>query len=314
MNARLRAVEAAMPEKSWFERLARTPTDGLLGILREYYGGFDGVESPFKFERGLDGQRKIDLQLVASLVNDPRTLVFLFSGYDFDNAIRMWKAHRLGVTAAYYECGLIPVDVLEKAVVSKDRVALPRYGKDLLEMLGSAGESLELSQAEYLAEAAKWRFLLELAPCRESHEYTRARIDLANIKSFVRLKRVSIRAEAIEMVWLEGGEIERSRYFDFIKGTEEEFYAYLRFTDYRGLIDLGLGKEMKLWKIDALIKRWLLALLRESRYRFFDLSPVFNHLELLDRNYTVIRAIMSGKMNKIPEKILLEELEVLTAA
>jgi hypothetical protein len=314
MNARLRAIEAAMPEAPWFERLARTPVDGLLGSLREYYRGFDGVESPFKFERGLDVQRAMDLGLIASLVSDPATLVFLFSGYDFDNAIRMWKAQRLGVTAAYYGCGLVPLDVLENAVAARDRVSLPRYCAALLEMLESGGQSLGLSQAEYLAEAAKWKFLLEQAPCGESRAYTRARIDLANIKTFVRLKRTSVRSASLEMVWLEGGAIERSRYLEFIKGTEEEFYAALRFTDYRDLLGIGLGAEMKLWKIDALIKRRLLGLLGESRYRFFDLSPVLYHLELLDRNYTIVRAIMSGKLNKVPERILLEELEVLTTA
>lgn len=303
-----------MPEKPWFERLTRTPVDGLLNALREYYDGFEGIDSPFKFEKGLDEQRKADLQLVASLVNDPKALIFLFSGYDFDNAIRMWKAHRLGVTAAYYECGLVASDIIERAVVSKDRVALPRYGKALLEMLETAGESVELVQAEYMAEAAKWMFLLEVAPSKEACAYTRARIDLANIKSFLRLKRASIRREALEMVWLDGGEIERSRFLEFFKGTEEEFYSFLRFTKYSGLVDLGLSREMKLWKIDALIKRQLLGLLAESRYRFFDLTPVIYYLELLDRDYTLIRAIMSGKMNKIPEETILEEIEVLMPA
>jgi hypothetical protein len=312
--ARLRAIESERPGTQWFERLARTNIDGLLPSLRERYPGFEGIESPFDFETGLDRQRTADLRLVASLVTDPRTAVFLFSGYDFDNAVRIYKARRLGVEGEYYRCGLVPVESLERAVAGAGATGVPPYCAALLEAIDTAGEEPALADVEYLAESRKWLHLLEAAPGGDAVAYTRARIDLANIKTFVRLKRTSIRAAGSDAVWLEGGRIERSRLHGFLRGAEDEFYSYLHYTDYRGLVDRGLGPDMKLWKIDAFIRQALLDFLRESRYRFFDVTPVIYHVELLEYEYMLVRAVLSGKMNAVPERFLLEELETLLPA
>ena len=49
--ARLRAIEAAMPDRAWFMRMVRSPARQLLAGVREHYPGFEGVDALHDFER-----------------------------------------------------------------------------------------------------------------------------------------------------------------------------------------------------------------------------------------------------------------------
>jgi len=83
--ARLRAVEAALPEKAWFERLSRAGEENLLGSLREHFRAFEGVGELLDFERALAEERSAALDLVSSLLPGERPRLLVRAGHDFDN-------------------------------------------------------------------------------------------------------------------------------------------------------------------------------------------------------------------------------------
>ena len=62
--ARLRAIEAELPDKAWFQRLARSDSGQLIGSLREHYRGFERVDEVDEFERGLEAERVSCLSLI----------------------------------------------------------------------------------------------------------------------------------------------------------------------------------------------------------------------------------------------------------
>jgi len=313
--ARLRSLEAEMPERSWFERLVRTPDESLMGTLREHYRGFESVSTPTDFEQALEIEKQAMLDLVTGLLQEERSKQFIRGGYDFDNLTHAWKAGKLGVRPAIRPFGLVPSSDIEQAVAGKARGILPPYLESHIEMLESVFEgSKSLAACEYAGEAARWRFLFEVAPDENARAYLRAKVDWLNIKNFIRLRKSTLRTEALDMVWLEGGDLETAKFRSLYRENEEEFFSFLAMTEYMRPLGFCLAKETPLWMIDGAMRKGLMGVLGESRYRFFDVSPVLYHVELRERDYELLRRIIVGKLNRLPEEIVIERVNVLLAS
>jgi len=309
--ARLRAIEAVMPDRAWFQRLARTPEEGILGALKEQYPAFEGMTSLAGFEEGIEAGRLAVLELVSALVPDPRAREFFRAGYDFDNLVHMWKAWKLESKPALVPFGLVDTELIEGAVRGERGGDLPPYLGDLLERISAMGDDGGLTEAAFEAERAKWRFLGFIAPGAGAAGYIRTKIDLANIKSAIRMRRNELRRTERGTVWLEGGEIEATRWQSLMRDGEEEILKFLEMTSYRKLVSLGLEREMPLWRLEPLLRAQLFEYLGPSRYRFFDISPVLYHIELHERNEQLVRAIVVGQINGLPEDMILEKIDAL---
>jgi hypothetical protein len=307
--ARLRALEAEMPDAAWFQRLVRSPVGGLVAMAREYFPGFEQVESAAGFETGLEEERTLFMVFLTKLLGDGDTILFLRAGYDFDNLLHAWKAAKLGRAPVMTGAGLVDTELILKAVESDEPGVLPDHIGMLLEKLGQHLEKSDLASAQYAGETMKYRFLLGIAPGEAAGTHMRRKIDIANIVTLIRLKRSSLRATNSEDPLLEGGLIDRSRFAALLREPEEELYSFLRYSDYRGLLRFGFGQEADLWRIYSASRSFLMDALGESRLEFFDISPLLYHIELRDRNEYITRTVIVGKVNGIPEDTILERVE-----
>jgi len=308
----LRSLEARLPDRAWFEHFARTPAEGLLGALREYYPAFETTGSIAEFERALEAEKAAILDNITALLRDDRPKLFLRAGYDFANVVVAWKAGRLQRRPTLVPFGLVSPEDVERAVAGTSRGVLPEHLEALVETLErTEAETKSLAACDYAGESAAWRFLFGVAPGDEARAYLRRKIDLGNVKTFIRLKRSGLRTESIETVWMEGGEIEPAALRSHLRGTVEDFFTYLSMSPYGGLLGRGLGPETALWMIDPILKRQLMEMLGESRYRSFDFSPVLYHIELRERGAEMVRAVIVGKLNELPEEMMLERVEAL---
>ena len=301
-----------MPERAWFERLARTNEESLLGAIREYFGGFEGTGTLVDFERALESEKASALELVSGLLQEESARQFIRGGYDFDNVTHAWKAAKLGAARALTPFGLVQPAVVEQAVTGKSRGVLPPHVEAHVDRLDAAFEATRsLAACQHAAENAKWRFLMSVAPDAGARAYLCCKADLANIKTLIRLRRCKLRREALDAVWLPGGEIEPEKFGTLLREEEDSLYSFLATTSYRRLLSLGLSNETALWKIDTLSRQALLESLGESRYVVFDFSPVLYHIELRERDYALLRRIIVGTINRLGEEIILERMNTL---
>ena len=73
----------------------------------------------------------------------------------------------------------------------------------------------------------------------------------------------------------------------------------------------GLGVDGPLWRLDPIVVAATIELGRESAYRFFDIGPILHHLDLRDRNCRLLRMVLAGKVNEVPEGIVQENVDAL---
>lgn len=309
--ARLNAMEAEMPDRSWYERLARTRVGSLLQVLREFYRSFEAIDSIYSFNRALEMEKAEFLELISKLISDRSTERFLRAEYDFDNLIFFWKSDFLGKVSgeqAYNRCGLVGYDILDDALENRSGVYLPGYLKDTFDYLESVTGRLDIDDAQIMLEHRKYAFLLEAAPSDYAVHYTRMRIDTINIKNFIRLKRTGMFDPERER-WIPGGQIDTLTLRALFSESEDQLYSYLSFSPYSRLTDNGLDSETPLWKIEPLLSAELFYQVSQRRHSFFDIAPVIYHLENMSRKYTALRSIIKGRMNSLPEEITFELME-----
>jgi vacuolar-type H+-ATPase subunit C/Vma6 len=310
--ARLRAVEAGKPDRAWFERLARTPEASLLGSLREQYRAFESVSAPDEFERALETEKTAMLDLVTGLLRDERPREFIRARYDFDNLAHAWKASKLGAAPALTRFGLVPAETIAAAAPGAAGGNLPGHLERLRERLEAVYEETKsLAEATYAAEAAKWRHLLEIAPDDASTRCVRRTIDWINIRSFIRLRRTALRKETSAAVWLEGGEIETSTLAELFREEEDAFFSLIGSASCARFLGSSFSRETPLWMLDPLLRRAVMDVLAESRYRFFEFAPVLYHIELGEREFDIVRAVVVGALNRMGEERALERLDAL---
>jgi vacuolar-type H+-ATPase subunit C/Vma6 len=307
--ARLRAIEAELPDKAWYQRLARSPSGQLIGSLREHYRGFERVDAAEAFEDGLDAEKAAYLELVSSLIGDPAVIDFLRSGYDLDNALHLIKARMMGGEAYFNEFGLIETELFEKSFQDGDLSRFPPEIREYLEKLAAVADKKEPALLQSFGEGLKYSYLLDHAPDTEATEYMTIRIDLANIITLIRLQRSGLRRNRTGEEFIDGGTIDRQHLVSLLREPEDELYSFLQFTDYRHLLSSGLAKETPLWAVSTLGEAFALEYLGHSRLRFFDITPVLYHMELRSMHERALRSILTGVTNGLPEERMIERLD-----
>lgn len=307
--ARLRSLEAGMPDRGWYGRLARTPAGQLLTTVRERFPGFEGIDAVHRFEEGIEAERAAFTALLAALAPDRRVLEFLLGGEDFDNYVQAWKGRMIHAEGVLTPFGLVPAEEIAAAVADGDPSKLPARLKELHDRFTALSQAATPAELDYAGENAKWDWLLHAAPEEGAREWARLRIDMANIKSFVRLRRTSLRPDPPPTVFIAGGTIEASRLAVLLDQPIEEFFSLLASTRWHGLAAAGFNAQTPAERIDALLLRRLLDLLGDARLRFFELAPVLYSIELRRRAWTLLRLVFTGAINGLPEDLLAARVE-----
>jgi vacuolar-type H+-ATPase subunit C/Vma6 len=304
-------MEAELPERSWYERLAGADSGTLLQRIGEYYHSFQEIDSIYRYADALEQEKARYLQLISKLIADESVNRFLRAEYDFDNLFLLWKSKFMeaGVEEEVYsECGLTAFDILWDAVENGSGVFLPRYLKEPFDILDSDMERSGLDTAQHAVERSKWDFLLRAAPSEFAREYTRMRIDIFNIRTFIRLKRSAL-LDSEQERWIPGGRIDILTFRTLFSEAEDGLHSYLKYSHYSALAGAGLDSGTDLWRVEPILTGELYRHLRESRHSFFDIEPVIYHLENMERNYTALRGLIAGSINRLPEEVTMEILE-----
>ncbi len=309
--ARIRAMEAAMPDKAWFLRMARSPARQLLTGVREYYQGFEGIDGIQDFETGIEADLASLFDLFSSILGDGPETEFLRAGADFDNYVFAVKGDMMGAEPVLLPFGLTGTDEVAAAAAGGDPVMLPGYLKRLHDLLASAREKGQPASLDREGERAKWEFLLGAAPTEDARLWVRLKIDMVNIKSFARLRPGGLWKEDVSDVWIAGGTIEASRFASLHSEPFEDFLSFLGSTEWKGLQARGFSRDMEAWKIDMALDGELLELTAGSRSRFFDIMPLLHHIGLRERNARLLRTIFTGRINGLPEDDIVDSVEAL---
>ena len=134
-----------------------------------------------------------------------------------------------------------------------------------------------------------------------------ATIDIANIRSFVRIKRIGQELSFLKQVLAKGGSIPEDRYCDVFLKDFDEFFDLLSSTPYGPALSdsfEAIKNKGTLSLFEKLCDNYMIGVLKESRFIPFGIEPVLSYLLAKENETQAIRIVMASKIAGVaPEKI-----------
>ncbi|MGD2295713.1 MAG: V-type ATPase subunit [Candidatus Aminicenantes bacterium] len=138
-------------------------------------------------------------------------------------------------------------------------------------------------------------------------DYFRRKIDLGNLKIFLRAKYSETPKEQFSELVLKGGYVERRRLIDSYELSFSEIGDILRTTAYQDIwvraVDTLVEKETFV-DLERGIEDHLMRFLHRAKYVVFGPEPVFAYALGRKRELNLVRLLGVGKMNLVPTEIL----------
>ena len=149
-----------------------------------------------------------------------------------------------------------------------------------------------------LAKQYKSRFLNQLVE---------AYIDIANIRCFVRIKRIGQELNFLKEVLAQGGSIPVDRYFELYLKNFDDFFEMLDSTVYGPALSSSydaVKNKGSLSGFEKLCDNFMVGVLKQSRFVPFGIEPVLSYLVAKENEAQAIRIVMASKIAGVaPEKI-----------
>ncbi len=316
---RIRALETRLIEKNRFDRMIdASSAEDTLKILAEtdYANAVSELSSVHDFESMLSAELQHVFQTVLGIAPRPDLVAALAFRYDIHNLKVLFKARFLGISSdILIPAGTLQIEKLQHAVSEDDyrdlspqlRLAAEKIIEEFSVNRDPQAIDLSLDRVLYgqligLAAENKSTFLEGL--------FTR-QIDLTNLKSLIRVKRMGLDREFLRKVLLPGGLITFDRLLPLVDEPLETLINSLAMTQYADLIGEGVRDWLEKGtasRLEKLSDDFITAYLKQGKWTAFGLEPLVGYLWAKEMEIKNIRLVLVGKINKLPAEAIRERL------
>ena len=279
---------------------------------------FAGVAGPFEIEKGIRNELSKAYDLLERICPDKESIRLFRYGYDFHNLKAMLKSSVSGIphTDALIDMGTYDVDKLAGEVSENNYRFTPQHLADAaLEALAQYESTKRLDSISCSCDRSKWRFLLEKA--RKSYSQIifrvfREYIDLANIKTFFRVREFAEDHSIFERYFIPGGSHDLDLFTDHMEEEIGLFLDQLRKTRHeRRIVSKGLKtwpEEKSFWRLEIESDNFLLDQFHQMRHQTFSLAPLIYYLLRKISETKLIRTVTGCKLIGMPRSRIEERL------
>ncbi|MGC1120970.1 MAG: V-type ATPase subunit [Candidatus Methanofastidiosia archaeon] len=299
---RVKALEAALIDKAQFKRMAEAPTavEAAKILSETAYADLEGADVP-TMEKVLQEELRRVYDLAQHISPRKEITDVLQMKYDFHNAKVLLKAEVASREPAYLvPLGIVEIENLKKAF--KERI------KDLPVPLARAVEKARLRYEEtgdtqiidFVMDSEYVQTLLEYS--EESsflREFFQMKIDLENIRNFVRCQRFGV---DFALVYLEGSTIDLKT-FETSRGESLETLLHaVQTRSYSQVVEEGLKQyeeTQQLTLYEKLTEDFLIEYVKRAKMVTLGIEPLLGYILAKEREVKQIRLILLGKLKGV---------------
>ena len=316
---RVRALETRLLDQTRFERMIDAASgEEALKVLTEsdYASAVTELDSVHDFEYMLAAELKNNFDLIMNISPRPELIETLAVRYDVHNLKVLFKAKYLGIkTDLLIPVGSSDLNKLEFAVSEDDyrdfpaklRQAAESINEDFLVNHDPQVIDLTLDQVLYdrlinLAREKKSAFLEGL--------FVR-QIDLTNLKTLIRVKKMGLDREFLKKVLLLQGLLPIERLISLIDESLESLITALNMTEYAEFVDEGVREWLEKGsasRFEKLADDYITDYLKKGKWKAFDIEPLVGYLWAKEIEIKNIRIVLVGKINKLPAEAIRERI------
>ncbi|MGM9593855.1 MAG: V-type ATP synthase subunit C [Candidatus Onthomonas sp.] len=316
LSARLRAMENSLLTQARMERMLDAPTaEDAAKVLTECgYQELSRVDVDTVNDMLAKARDQV-MRDLAGCAPDPRMVDVFQIKYDYHNAKVLLKSEARGEDPQrlLVDAGRIPGRVLAAAVAESDFGSLPaplaKAIQDARELLGATKDP---QQADFLLDQAYFKEMETLAQETGSEflqGYVRLMVDVANLRSLVRVIRMGKDGDFLKTVLFRGGSMDLRRLIAVAEGsaTVEEIYSTSSLAQAAQLGQAAVNGG-GLTAFEKACDNALMAYLTQAKRVAFGEQPLIAYLAAKDSEFTAVRIIMTGRLAGLSADVIRERL------
>ena len=317
---RIRALETKLLDKAKIERMIEARNaDEIVKLLSEteYGSSISEMKGIEDYETVLSKELSKTYELLREISPVPE-LTNLFSlRYDIQNLKTLLKSSYLDEEndELLSSIGTISIQHLKKMVKEKDFSDLDPIIRECAdEVVEEFTANPDPQLVDVTLDKCLYNLMYKTASDNKSSflmDYISTQIDLINIKSLIRVKAMGYGREFLKKVILANGKLDYAFFNDIFDESLETLIERLAFKDYGKVVEEGISNYIKtksLTKFEKLSDNFIFELAKKGKYVAFGIEPLVGYLMAKENETKIIRMIMVGKINEIPNELIRERL------
>ena len=316
---RIRALETRLLDRSRFERMIDSSSvEEALKVLAEsdYAHAVSELGDVHDFESILIEELKNTFNTIKNISPRPELIAIMVLRYDIHNLKVLFKARYLGVKSdLLIPIGSLDIARLEFAVSEEDYRDLPGLLRRAAEKIS---EDFLVNRDPQVIDLMLDQVLFEqlLAAARDEGStflegmFVR-QIDLINLKSLIRIKRMGLDREFFKKALLSHGSIPVDRLSTSLDEPLENLITALAMSDYADLVGEGVREWLEKGSASLLEKLsddYITSYLKLAKWMPFGYEPLVGYLWAKEIEIKNIRLVLVGKINRLPAEAIRERI------
>ncbi len=318
-TARVRSIEKNMLSRERAERMidAKTNEDAMRILYDCNYGYGKEQIAAKDFEILLTEEHKKTYDFIMSIAPELNNFKIFLYIYDYHNLKVIMKSEYLGTVdeESLVDTGSIAINTLKYAVKERDFSELTEnMGKSLKEIIEQFPKNKDPQIIDIILDKFCYMEILDKAEEINNKfiiDYVKLQIDLINLKTFIRLRKMNKSWDLFSKVFISGGRIPEKV---FIKNYDEVFESFAGQLFVYGFKDLflegidALNETGKFTVLEKLFDNKLIEYVKSAKYISYGIEPLAAYLIAKDNEIKIARIIMAGKLAGIPSELIRERM------
>ncbi len=319
---RIRVRENRLLPRQRIDRLIEAADlDEQLQILADSQYGepLEGVKTAERIEDALEDFLAAIYDFLEEICPNSLIINFLRLKYDFHNLKVLLKTKYQEESAEHIwsKMGLLDIKMAQELIEAERYDKLPAIYRFSVEKAAANFEEFhDAQEIDMILDQGLYREWSRISGSLKNNyveELTRSSIDLANLKTFLRARKLKRKKEFAQKALFEGGLIDKKRLISLFTRPLTELVTALRTSLYGDILAQVVEGEEKadLALYDKLADNYLLLLAKQARYIAVGMEPLFGYIFAVENEVNAIRTTLLGKLNGIPKTKIKERIREL---
>lgn len=314
---KIKVLENSMIDKGILNRMIDAADAGdAYKVLQETpYGEYlNRYDSPYDFDTVLNLHMDDVYKIIDESTDKDEFTLFFRIREDYINSKILLKSINKNSTDFHLSSmGSIPAGILVTCFKNEDFSDLPEFlRKGIKESSKRFNQDMVPGEIDFIMDRHMYEHLYEIAKNDGFLKgYLEKDIDLANIRSFIRVKMMDGDVDFLRDVLLDHGRIDKDFFYDAFNDPISVLPDKLRFSDYASIVEIGIktwldtGSSMEMEK---LCDNYLLKYAKQGKYSSFGTSPIWGYILGKTNEVKLLRIVLVGKLNNISKELITERL------
>ncbi len=289
-----------------------------MNILADFgYGSGKPLENPRDYEDALKDEQKRVSDLVLSVLHEKEQLEFLQYPVDYHNIKVILKAEVLGTSPDSYlqAGGTVEAEKLAYMIQARDYMFMaPRIKEAMEEAIEGFAKNKDPQEIDIILDKACYRDMLFAAEAEGNNfviGYVKLLIDILNILTFVRLRKIKKPVTFLQKVFLEGGNVDEKTLIDAFDDTCQMVGEKLDIYGLKEIMELGAAKVEETGKYSLLEKLCddiKVRYIQGAKFVTTGVEPIAAFYIAKESEIKNLRMVLTGKLAGIAEETIKERL------